>query len=97
MRARYAVSVRTVAVSVAQERIDSIKAAASPAVYPNLVTLFNANTVTGFPGYPNMTRTTTAVRRTANSPKKDYTVITVTVTEPTMGAAVNLTNTVAAP
>ncbi len=90
-------TVRTVGVSVAQERIDSIKTAASPAVYPNLVSLFNANVVTGFPGYPNMTRTTTVVRRTSNSPKRDYTVITVTVTEPTMGAAVNLTNTVGAP
>jgi prepilin-type N-terminal cleavage/methylation domain-containing protein len=90
-------TVRTSAVAVAQERIDSIRAAASPAVYPNLVPLFNDNVVTGFPGYPNMTRRTQVVRRTSTTPKRDYTIITVKVTEPTLGQTVNLTNVVAAP
>ena len=44
-----------------------------------------------------MQRTTRVVRRTSESPRRDYTVITVTVTEPTMGTAVSLTNVVAAP
>ena len=90
-------TVRTSAVSVAQEQIDSIRTASSANVYPNLVSLFNGHVVTGFPGYPNMVRTTTVVRRTQNTPKKDYTVITVAVTEPTLGTAVNLSNVAAAP
>ncbi len=90
-------TVRTVAVAVAQERVDSILAAATPTVYPNLITLFDGNAPTGFPGYPAMSRTTRVVRRTGTSPKKDYTIITVTVTEPTMGTPITLTNVVAAP
>ena len=90
-------TVRTVAVAVAQERIDSVLAAATPTVYPNLISLFDGNAPTGFPGYPAMQRTTRVVRRTSESPRRDYTVITVTVTEPTMGTAVSLTNVVAAP
>jgi prepilin-type N-terminal cleavage/methylation domain-containing protein len=90
-------TVRTVAVAVAQERVDSILSAATPTVYPNLVTLFDGTGATGFPGYPAMTRSTRVVRRTGSSPRKDYTVITVTVTEPTMGTPVSLTNAIAAP
>jgi prepilin-type N-terminal cleavage/methylation domain-containing protein len=90
-------TVRTVAVAVAQEQVDSILAAATPTVYPNLVTLFNGNTATGFPGYPGMSRTTAVTRRTGSAPRRDYTVVTVTVSEPTMGNPVSLTNTVALP
>lgn len=90
-------TVRTVAVAVAQEQVDSILAAATPSVYPNLTTLFDGNGATGFPGYAAMTRTTRVVRRTGSSPRKDYTVITVIVTEPTMGTPVSLTNAIAAP
>jgi prepilin-type N-terminal cleavage/methylation domain-containing protein len=90
-------TVRTVAVSVAQEQVDSILAAATPVVYPNLAALFDGNGATGFPGYPAMSRATRVVRRTGSSPRKDYTIITVTVTEPTMGNPVSLTNVVAAP
>ena len=90
-------TVRTVAVGVAQEQVDSILAAATPTVYPNLVTLFDGGGATGFPGYPSMSRSTRVVRRTATTPRKDYTIITVTVTEPTMGTPVSLTNVVAAP
>lgn len=88
---------QTTAVAVAQERLDSIRAASTISTYPNLVALFNGNSVTGFPGYPNMTRVTVAVRTQSVVPKRDYTTITVTVTEPTMGPAVNLTNLVASP
>lgn len=90
-------TVRTVAVAVAQEQVDSILAAATPNVYPSLATLFDGNGSTGFPGYPAMTRSTRVVRRTASTPRQDYTVITVTVTEPTMGNPVSLTNAIAAP
>lgn len=90
-------TVRTVAVAVAQEQVDSVLAAATPTVYGNLVSLFHGNTATGFPGYPNMVRTTRLLRRTGTSPRQDYTVVTVTVTEPTMGNSVSLTNAVAAP
>ena len=44
-----------------------------------------------------MTRTTTVVRTTGNAPKRDYTTVTVTVTETTLGTPVNLTAVVAAP
>lgn len=90
-------TVRTVAVAVAQERVDSIIASATPTVYPNLVTLFDGSGSTGFPGYPAMSRNTRVVRRTDVSPRKDYTIITVTVTEPSMGNPISLTNVVAAP
>jgi prepilin-type N-terminal cleavage/methylation domain-containing protein len=91
-------TVRTVAVAVAQEQMDSIIAAATPTVYPTLATLFDGAGATGFPGYPAMSRNTRVVRRTATTPTpKDYTIITVTVTEPTMGAPVSLTNVVAEP
>ncbi|HXI20310.1 MAG TPA: type II secretion system protein [Gemmatimonadales bacterium] len=90
-------TVRTTAVAVAQERIDSIRAAASPAVYPSLMPLFNDEFVTGFPGYPSMRRMTAVVRHTGTNPTRDYTVITVTVAEPTMGPAIALTTVVAAP
>ncbi len=90
-------TVRTVAVAVAQEQVDSVVAAATPTVYPTLVTLFNGTTTTGFPGYPGMMRTTLVTRRTGSSPRKDYTVVTVTVTEPTMGTPVSLTSAVAQP
>jgi prepilin-type N-terminal cleavage/methylation domain-containing protein len=90
-------TVRTVAVAVAQERVDSIIASATPTVYPNLATLFDGSGSTGFPGYPAMSRTTRVVRRTDTAPRKDYTIITVTVTEPSMGNPISLTNVVAAP
>lgn len=90
-------TVRTVAVAVAQERVDSILAAATPVMYDSLPILFDGTGATGFPGYAAMTRNTRVVRRTGSNPPRDYTVITVTVTEPTMGTPVSLTNAVAAP
>lgn len=90
-------TVRTVAVAVAQEQVDSIIASATPTVYPNLVSMFDGAGATGFPGYPAMSRSTRVVRKTDPPSPKDYTVITVTVTEPSMGTPVSLTSVVAKP
>jgi hypothetical protein len=56
-----------------------------------------AATETGFPGYPRMVRTTTVSRVTGNAPPRDYTIVTVRVTEPTMGQAIDVTTMVAQP
>jgi prepilin-type N-terminal cleavage/methylation domain-containing protein len=88
---------RTVATAVATEQIELIRARNTAAAYPTLVSTFNNQTQTGFPGFAQMTRTTRVVRTTANSPRADFTTITVTVTEPSMGPPVNLTVVVAAP
>ncbi len=85
---------KTVATAVAQEQAEIIRANTS---YTTLVATYNNNTVTGFSGYPNMTRTTRVLRTTGNNPRRDYTTITVTVSEPTMGPPVNITIVVAAP
>ena len=87
-------SVKTVATAAAQEQIELVRA--TPA-YTSLVAAFNNNTVTGFPGYPNMTRLTRVTRTTGATPRRDYTTITVTVTEPSMTTPVNVTAVVAAP
>lgn len=90
-------TVRTVSVAVAQEQLDSVLASATPTVYPDLVTLYNGSSASGFPGYPSMTRSTRVTRHVNVSPPRDYTVVTVTVSEPTMGNPVSLTSSVAAP
>jgi type II secretion system protein I len=89
---------RTVATAVAEESIETIRATPDAAVvYNTIVSTYNGNMTTGFPGYPNMVRTIRAVRTIAASPRADYTTATVTVTEPTMGSPVTLTIVVAAP
>ena len=85
---------KTVATAVGQEQLELIRADPS---YTTLVTNYNNVTTTGFPGYASMTRTTRVVRTTGNTPRRDYTRITVTVSEPTMGTPVNVTIVVAAP
>lgn len=90
-------STRTAAVAVAEERLDSVRVSATTSTYATLVASFNNSNTTGFPGYPNMVRATRVVRTTANNPRTDFTTITVTVSEPTMGTPVNLTTVVAAP
>jgi len=90
-------TIRTLAIDVATEQMELIRGNANPTAYPTLVGNFNGNVVTGFPDYPRMTRTTTVVRTTGTNPRRDYTTITVTVTEPTLGAPVDLTAVVAAP
>ena len=85
---------KTVATAVAQEQLEQIRADPN---YTSLVATYNGNTVTGFPGYASMQRTTRVVRTTSNVPRRDYTTITVQVSEPTMGTPVNVTIVVAAP
>src|SRR3954468_17907765 len=74
-------TVRTVAAEVARERVSLIDMDPS---YTTLAAVW-AGTQTGFPGYPNMARVTTVSRVTGAAPPRDYTIITVRVTEPTMG------------
>lgn len=85
---------KTVATAVAQEQLELIRADPD---YTSLVANYNGNTTVGFPGYPSMTRTTRVVRTTGSNPRRDYTKVTVQVTEPTMGTPVNVTIVVAAP
>ena len=84
---------RTAAAQVAAERIELVKADPS---YANLTTTWD-ETETGFPGYPDMTRVTLVARITGTAPARDYTVISVRVTEPTLPAPVNVTTTVGRP
>ena len=72
-------NVRTVAGIAAQQHLENILADVSyplPASY--------AGTVTGIAGYPNMVRITVLNRVTSSTPSRDYTVVTVKVTDPTM-------------
>lgn len=84
---------RTMAAAVAREHIGLIDMDPS---YTTLAAVW-AGTQTGFPGYPNMARTTTVQRITGVAPPRDYTVITVEVSEPTMGAPIDVTTVVAQP
>jgi prepilin-type N-terminal cleavage/methylation domain-containing protein len=93
---QHAVSIsttRTAAAQVATERIELIKADPS---YLTLATVWG-ETRTGFPSFPGMTRITTVSRITGNTPPRDYTVVTVRVSEPTMGSPVNVTTVVGRP
>lgn len=85
---------RTVATAVAVEQTELIRADNR---YTSLVANYNNVSTTGFPDFPAMTRATRVTRTTGTSPRRDYTTITVRVTEPTMGAPVNVTIVVAAP
>jgi len=86
-------TVRTVAAEVARERISLVDMDPS---YTTLAAVWTG-TQTGFPGYPQMSRVTTVSRVTGNAPPRDYTVVTVRVTEPTMGTGVDVTTVVAQP
>lgn len=54
-----------------------------------------AGTVTGIGSFPNLKRVTTLTR--VNSSNRDYTTVTVKVTEPTLRDTVNITAVVAKP
>jgi prepilin-type N-terminal cleavage/methylation domain-containing protein len=54
-----------------------------------------AGTVTGFPNYPNLKRVTVFNR--INTSNRDYTIVSVRVTEPTLRDTVNITAVVAKP
>lgn len=86
-------TVRTVAADVARERIGLVDMDPS---YTTLAATW-AGTETGFPGYPSMTRVTSVSRVTGANPPRDYTIVTVRVTEPTMGPAIDVTTVVAQP
>lgn len=89
---------RTMAVSVAQEQIETIRTDGNTAVlYPSLRTKFDGVTTTNTPGYPAMTCSTRVVRTTGTNPPSDFTTTTVTVSEPTMGTPVSITTVMAAP
>ena len=85
--------VTTVASDVATERMEMITTDPS---YTTLGARW-AGTTTGFPGYAAMTMTTTLQRITGNAPRRDYTVVTVQVTEPTLQNPVRLTSIVGQP
>jgi hypothetical protein len=85
--------VTTVASDVATERMEMITTDPS---YTTLGARW-AGTTTGFPGYPSMTMTTTLQRITGSAPRRDYTVLTVQVTEPTLPNPVRLTSIVGQP
>lgn len=86
-------TIRTVAAEVARERISLVDMDPS---YTTLAATWAA-TETGFPSYPRMVRTTTVSRITGTTPPRDYTIVTVRVTEPTMGQAIDVTTVVAQP
>jgi prepilin-type N-terminal cleavage/methylation domain-containing protein len=86
-------SARTVAAEVARERISLVDMDPS---YTTLAAVW-AGTQIGFPGYPQMRRVTTVSRVTGNAPPRDYTVVTVRVSEPSMGQAIDVTTVVAQP
>ena len=86
-------TIRTVAAEVARERISLVDMDPS---YTTLAATWTA-TETGFPSYPSMVRTTTVSRITGTTPPRDYTIVTVRVTEPTMGQAIDVTTVVAQP
>jgi prepilin-type N-terminal cleavage/methylation domain-containing protein len=84
---------RTAAAEVARERIGLVDMDPS---YATLTATW-AGTQIGFPGYPGMTRVTTVSRITGAIPQRDYTIVTVRVMEPTMGAPIDVTTVVASP
>jgi prepilin-type N-terminal cleavage/methylation domain-containing protein len=94
LRGTASVGVRMVATGVATERLGQVRSDLS---YATLGTRW-AGSSTGFPGYPSMVRTTTVRRVQRTTPvRSDYTVITVTVTDPSLSAPVSVTSVVAAP
>jgi prepilin-type N-terminal cleavage/methylation domain-containing protein len=85
-------NVRIVATSVANERLELIRA--DPR-YTRLRTLYGAATpgadTLGFPGFPTMRRRTVIIRDTTSTARRDLTTITVRVTHPSMRDTVSLT------
>ena len=86
-------TVRTVASEVASEQVEQVS------TDPSYLTLSAqwAGATTGFPGYARMARRTVVQRVTGANPTRDYTIVSVQVTEPTMGTPVNMTIVVARP
>jgi prepilin-type N-terminal cleavage/methylation domain-containing protein len=81
----------TTAAEIATEQIEMISTDPS---YTTLGARWTGTTM-GFPGYPRMTRQTIVQRITSVTPPRDYSVVTVLVTEPTLTTPVRLTTVVA--
>ena len=81
----------TTAAEIATEQIEMISTDPS---YTTLSARW-AGTTLGFPGYPRMSRQTIVQRISGATPPRDYTVVTVLVTEPTLTTPVRLTTVVA--
>jgi prepilin-type N-terminal cleavage/methylation domain-containing protein len=84
---------RTAAAEVARERVGLVDMDPS---YTTLAATWVGDSL-NFPGYPGMRRVTTVSRITGTAPQRDYTIITIRVTEPTMGAPIDVTTVVASP
>jgi prepilin-type N-terminal cleavage/methylation domain-containing protein len=94
-------AVRVMATAAATDRLELIRA--DPR-YARLNTLYGSGTAggdtTGFPGFPEMRRTTTIIRDTSGTAlsRRDRTVVTVrVVAPPAMQDTVALTVTIASP
>jgi prepilin-type N-terminal cleavage/methylation domain-containing protein len=88
---------RITAAEVARERIGLVDIDPS---YTTLGAVWGTGgqaNLTGFPGFPRMTRVTTVRQVTGLVPPRDYTIVTVRVTEPTMGPPIDVTTVVARP
>lgn len=84
-------SIRVIAVAVAADRLELVRA--DPR-YPQLATLYAGDT-TGFSGYPTMKRSTVVTRDQSGTPARDFTTITVRVSAPAMRDTVSITAIVA--
>jgi prepilin-type N-terminal cleavage/methylation domain-containing protein len=84
---------RTTAAEVARERIGLVDTDPS---YTTLAATWAGSQI-GFPGFPRMQRVTSVSRVTGVAPTRDYTIVTVRVTEPTMGSPIDVTTVVARP
>src|SRR3954464_13860898 len=78
-------TVRTVAAEVARERISLVDMDPS---YTTLAATWVGDSL-NFPGSPNMRRVTTVSRVSGINPPRDYTIITVRVSEPSMGQPID--------
>jgi len=90
-------SVRVVAAGVASDRLELLRA--DPR-YPSLSSLYGSGAsadTTGFPGYPQMRRTTMIVRDQTGTPPRDRTTVTVRVMDPGLKDTVALTVVIASP
>ena len=86
-----------VAAAVAQERVNLIEADPRYTAVNSLYGTGATADTTGFPGFPRMRRRTTIARDQTGSPARDFTTITVRVTDPSMKDTVSLTSVRAKP
>lgn len=91
-------NVRTTATEVARSRIELARAEPR---YDSLVPKYGPPSAgadsTGFFGYPFMRRRTVVVRDQSGTPARDFTRVTVVVTDPSLRDTVSLSTVVARP